>query len=93
MGAPPAAEATPADGLLGGPPPSAASAPVPVTTTNPNLRTWRRPDGTLVTAMAPIANPKSSSIVRSASAPSLGRARPPGSMSRPLRSLIPSPSR
>ncbi|WP_304441224.1 hypothetical protein [Caulobacter sp. UNC279MFTsu5.1] len=59
MGAPPASEASPADGLLGGPP-TAATAPVPVTTTRSTLRTWRRPDGTLVTAMAPIANPKGS---------------------------------
>jgi len=57
MGAPPAAEATPADGLLGGPP-AAATPPVPVDTSRSTLRTWRRPDGTLVTAMAPIANPK-----------------------------------
>jgi hypothetical protein len=61
MGAPPAPEATPADGLLGGPAPATASeaaAPAPVVSSNPNLKTWRRPDGTLVTAMAPIANPK-----------------------------------
>ena len=60
MGAPPAAEATPADGLLGGPAPAAApaAAPGPVYSSNPNLKTWRRPDGTLVTAMNPIANPK-----------------------------------
>jgi hypothetical protein len=58
MGAPPAAS-TPADGLLGGPAAEAApvAAPVPVSS-NPALRTWRRPDGKLVTAMAPIANPK-----------------------------------
>jgi hypothetical protein len=59
-GAASAGDTSPADGLLGGPPPSAASAPIPVTRSNPNLRTWRRPDGTLVTAMAPIANPKGS---------------------------------
>jgi hypothetical protein len=60
MGAPPAAE--PKDGLLGGPvqaePVEApASRPLP-TTLNPKLKTWRRADGTLVTAMAPIPNPK-----------------------------------
>jgi len=59
MGAPPSAEAAPADGLLGGPP-SAARPPIPVTTTQSTLKTWRRPDGTLVTAMAPIANPERS---------------------------------
>jgi hypothetical protein len=66
MGAPPTAEATPADGLLGGPGPKAATAPTPVTVTtdNPNLRTWRRADGTLVTSMAPIANPKGPRQIR-----------------------------
>lgn len=57
MGAPPSAETAPADGLLGGPP-SAAKPPIPVTTTQSTSKTWRRPDGTLVTAMAPIANPE-----------------------------------
>jgi hypothetical protein len=57
MGAPPAAEAAPDDGLLGGPP-SAATPPIPVVTTESPLKTWRRPDGSLVTAMAPIANPE-----------------------------------
>ncbi|KQY30792.1 hypothetical protein ASD38_05325 [Caulobacter sp. Root487D2Y] len=62
MGAPPAAEATPADGLLGGPAPAATPAPAPASapafSSNPNLKTWRRADGTWVTAMEPIANPK-----------------------------------
>jgi Na+-transporting methylmalonyl-CoA/oxaloacetate decarboxylase gamma subunit len=51
---------TPADGLLGGPSttPTAATAPTPVYSGNSRLTTWRRADGTLVTAMAPIANPK-----------------------------------
>lgn len=57
MGAPPSAQAAPDDGLLGGPP-GAAEPPVPVATTESSLKTWRRPDGTLVTAMAPIANPE-----------------------------------
>ncbi|CAN7192515.1 hypothetical protein [Caulobacter sp. LjRoot300] len=56
MGAPPSAQAAPDDGLLGGPP-GAAEPPIPVATTESSLKTWRRPDGTLVTAMAPIANP------------------------------------
>ncbi len=58
MGAAPA-ETTPADGLLGGPAaaPQPVAAPVPVSS-HPGLKTWRRADGTLVTAMAPIANPK-----------------------------------
>jgi hypothetical protein len=66
MGAAPAAEGTPADGLLGGPAgePAAATAPVPVYTSNPKLKTWRRPDGMLVTAMDPIANPKAKRSVR-----------------------------
>ncbi|WP_246263523.1 hypothetical protein [Caulobacter soli] len=59
-GAASAGDTSPADGLLGGPPPTAATAPIPVTTSNPDLKTWRRADGTLVTAMAPIANPKGS---------------------------------
>jgi hypothetical protein len=60
MGAPPV-ESAPADGLLGGPagPVRAVPVPVPVQTSNgSHLKTWRRADGTLVTAMAPIANPK-----------------------------------
>lgn len=60
MGAPPAAESK--DGLLGGPVQSgttqaAAPRPLPITT-HPHFKTWRRADGTLVTAMAPIPNPK-----------------------------------
>lgn len=72
MGAPPAAETTPADGLLGGPATAAtpAAAPTPVYSSNPNLKTWRRADGTLVTAMAPIANPKATRYApRAVSAP------------------------
>jgi hypothetical protein len=68
MGAPPAPDAASApDGLLGGAP-TAATKPTPVTvkpSTNAPppkkasmLKTWRRPDGTLVTAMRPIPNPK-----------------------------------
>ncbi|CAN5524718.1 hypothetical protein BH10PSE3_BH10PSE3_30170 [soil metagenome] len=59
-GAAAAGDTSPADGLLGGPTtaPTAATPPIPVTSGNPALRTWRRADGTLVTAMAPIANPK-----------------------------------
>jgi hypothetical protein len=66
MGAAPAAETTPADGLLGGPAgePTAVAAPTPVFTSNPNLKTWRRADGVLVTAMDPIANPKAKRQVR-----------------------------
>jgi hypothetical protein len=59
MGAPPV-ESAPADGLLGGPVDSVrpATRPIAVTTGDSSrLKTWRRPDGTLVTAMAPIANP------------------------------------
>ncbi|MDG2530200.1 hypothetical protein [Caulobacter endophyticus] len=57
LGAPPAtAEAPPVDGLLGGP--IAQPKPVAVTTDDSRLKTWRRADGTLVTAMRPIANPR-----------------------------------
>jgi hypothetical protein len=68
MGAAPAPDAASApDGLLGGSP-TAATKPVPVTVKSSTkapppkkasmLKTWRRPDGTLVTAMRPIPNPK-----------------------------------
>lgn len=68
MGAAPAPNAASApDGLLGGSP-TAATKPVPVTVKSSTkapppkkasmLKTWRRPDGTLVTAMRPIPNPK-----------------------------------
>ncbi len=75
MGAPPPPSASQApDGLLGGPPGQAqsqahadagvTSAPLPPPPPhNSHLKTWRRPDGTLVTAMRPIANPKGSSRV------------------------------
>lgn len=72
MGAPPPPNASQApDGLLGGPPSDAAQAqaqaradavnqrPLPPPY-NSNLKTWRRADGSLVTAMSPIANPKGS---------------------------------
>ena len=73
LGAPAAPDASTApDGLLGAattptaPVTSAeipAAAPVaaaspPVMTKSDSLKTWRRPDGTLVTAMRPIANPR-----------------------------------
>lgn len=66
MGAAPAPDASQAqDGLLGGPgyqPGAVAERPLPPPGQhNAHLKTWRRPDGTLVTAMRPIANPKGSS--------------------------------
>lgn len=73
MGAAPPPRADQAqDGLLGGPTASQTQAqaqadagvtsqPLPPPTRNSHLKTWRRPDGTLVTAMRPIANPKGSS--------------------------------
>ena len=65
MGPPPAAEAAPADGLLGGPDVSNQAATSPAAANeDPRLKTWRRPDGTLVTAMAPIANPEAAPRVR-----------------------------
>jgi predicted small lipoprotein YifL len=56
MGAP-SAEAAPADGLLGGPS-DAPPAAVDPASSREGLKTWRRADGTLVTAMAPIADPE-----------------------------------
>ncbi|NQE60314.1 stalk-specific protein X [Caulobacter sp. RHG1] len=66
MGAAPAPDASQAqDGLLGGPgyqPGRVAERPLPPPgQQNAHLKTWRRPDGTLVTAMRPIANPKGAS--------------------------------
>lgn len=68
MGAAPAPDASQAqDGLLGGPvaatgDTSVSSRPLPPPPArNTHLKTWRRPDGTLVTAMRPIANPRGSS--------------------------------
>ncbi len=66
MGAAPAPDASQAqDGLLGGPgqqPGYVTERPLPPPGQhNAHLKTWRRPDGTLVTAMRPIANPKGSS--------------------------------
>jgi Na+-transporting methylmalonyl-CoA/oxaloacetate decarboxylase gamma subunit len=69
MGAPPPPSAEQAqDGLLGGPSQAQAQARAdagvsssqlpPPPSRNSHLKTWRRPDGTLVTAMRPIANPK-----------------------------------
>ncbi|KQV58134.1 stalk-specific protein X [Caulobacter sp. Root343] len=71
MGAPPPPSASQAqDGLLGGPAAvgdtsararadaGVTSRPLPPPARNSHLRTWRRPDGTLVTAMRPIPNPK-----------------------------------
>jgi len=88
MGAPPAAEASPADGLLGGPAPAEATAPVaapaPVFSSNPNLKTWRRADGTLVTAMAPIANPKATRYApRAVSAPARRAHAAPAPVAKP----------
>jgi Na+-transporting methylmalonyl-CoA/oxaloacetate decarboxylase gamma subunit len=74
MGAPPPPNASQAeDGLLGGPAAvgdtsaqaradaGVTSRPLPPPPArNSHLKTWRRPDGTLVTAMRPIANPKGS---------------------------------
>ncbi len=68
MGAAPAPDASQAQGgLLGGPAGyqsggHVAERPLPPPGQhNAHLKTWRRPDGTLVTAMRPIANPKGSS--------------------------------
>lgn len=84
MGAPPpqqSASRAPEDGLLGGPAAvgdtstqaradaGVVSRPLPPPAPrNSNLKTWRRPDGTLVTAMRPIPNPKGSHRVVVASA-------------------------
>jgi Na+-transporting methylmalonyl-CoA/oxaloacetate decarboxylase gamma subunit len=80
MGAAPPPNASQAqDGLLGGPAAvgdtstqaradaGVRSRPLPPPPArNSHLRTWRRPDGTLVTAMRPIANPKGSRYVATA---------------------------
>lgn len=80
MGAPPPPSASQADdGLLGGPAAvgdtsaqaradaGVTSRPLPPPPArNSHLRTWRRPDGTLVTAMRPIPNPKGSHRVATA---------------------------
>jgi hypothetical protein len=70
MGAAPAPDASQAqDGLLGGPAGyqtggHVAERPLPPPSQhNAHLKTWRRPDGTLVTAMRPIANPKGASRI------------------------------
>src|SRR6478752_548717 len=92
MGAPPAAEATPADGLLGGPAPAAtpepaAAAPAagPSFSSNPNLKTWRRADGTWVTAMEPIANPKATRYApRAVAAPSRRAHAAPAPVTKPV---------
>ncbi len=67
MGAAPPPNASQAqDGLLGGPVAAAGDTSVssrplpPPPAYNSRLKTWRRPDGTLVTAMRPIPNPKGS---------------------------------
>ena len=84
MGAPPAPDAATApDGLLGAPmagPAPVTVAPVAGTNKPSTLKTWRRPDGTLVTAMRPIPNPKERRAVRyaprAASAPAYRAAAP-----------------
>ncbi len=78
MGAPPAPDAGSApDGLLGAP--TAATSPVAVTAgpspAAKGLKTWRRPDGTLVTAMRPIPNPKERRAARYAPRASSAPAR------------------
>ncbi len=60
LGAAPS-EAPPSEGLLGGP--VAQPQPVAVTSSDSRIKTWRRADGTLVTAMRPIANPRGSGKV------------------------------
>jgi hypothetical protein len=94
MGAPPAAETTPADGLLGGPATAATptAAPTPVYSSNPNLKTWRRADGTLVTAMAPIANPKATRYApRAVSAPARRIHAAPAPVAKPVVASAPAP--
>lgn len=60
MGAAPSQPSQAQDGLLGGPaaPGGVSSRPLPPP--DSNVKTWRRADGTLVTAMRPIPNPKGS---------------------------------
>jgi len=87
MGAAPAPDAASApDGLLGGSP-TAATKPVPVEV-HPSgyapppkkasmLKTWRRPDGTLVTAMRPIPNPHGQRVAHHAPRASAPAYHPP----------------
>lgn len=92
MGAPPAPDAGASpDGLLGAP--TAATPPVAVMvdsapSKSSTLKTWRRPDGTLVTAMRPIPNPKERRAVRYAprasSAPANRAAVAPAPVAKPL---------
>jgi hypothetical protein len=90
--APPAAEAAPTDGLLGGPP-SAAKPPGPVVATESSLKTWRRPDGTLVTAMAPIADSQDSpSPARPAIRPHIRHARSAPVVPAPRAHAAPAPA-
>jgi len=68
-----------------------AAAPAPVMTTSDSLKTWRRPDGTLVTAMRPIANPKAPRPVRPAAAtPSVSPAKtqPAAVPAKPATKLV-----
>ncbi len=92
MGAPPAPDAGSApDGLLGAPTAATPPAPVSVDTApskSSTLKTWRRPDGTLVTAMRPIPNPKERRAVRyaprAASAPAHRAVTAPAPVAKPV---------
>ena len=90
MGAPPA-EAAPADGLLGGPGDTAA--PPESASSREGLKTWRRADGTLVTAMAPIADPEPRSQLEPASEPQGPMLYAPDAVAAPAprRGVAPTP--
>lgn len=97
MGAP-SAEAAPADGLLGGPDDDApAAAAADPALSREDLKTWRRADGTLVTAMAPIADPEpqpeSKPRSRPASEPQSAMLYAPDAVAAPAprRSVAPTP--
>lgn len=101
MGAAPPPSASQAqDGLLGGPVAAAGDTSVssrplpPPPAYNSRLKTWRRPDGTLVTAMRPIPNPKGSSARAPAQAKPRVYAnyRPAAPVAHPVAKPAPKPA-
>lgn len=101
MGAAPPPNASQAqDGLLGGPVAAAGDTSVssrplpPPPAYNSHLKTWRRPDGTLVTAMRPIPNPKGSTARAPAHAKPRAYAshRPAAPVTHPVAKPAPKPA-
>jgi hypothetical protein len=90
--APESMGAAPADGLLGGPDDTVPAAPDPASSRE-GLKTWRRADGTLVTAMAPIADPEPRSRPEPASEPQGAMLYAPDAVAAPAprRCVAPTP--